>query len=174
MSKPSTLHLEAIASPIGDLMVVALGDAVCALDFENRAADTETYLARRFPECSRVHGRLPNPVRSAFQRYFEGDMAAFEGLESAARGTPFQQQVGAALREIPAGQTRTYGEIAERIGRPTAVRAVGLANGRNPVSIMVPCHRVIGSDGSLTGFGGGLERKAWLLRHEGALGTLDL
>jgi methylated-DNA-[protein]-cysteine S-methyltransferase len=101
-------------------------------------------------------------------------MAAFEGLESAARGTSFQQQVWAALREIPAGQTRTYAEIAERIGRPTAVRAVGLANGRNPVSIMVQCHRVIGSDGSLTGFGGGLERKAWLLRHEGALGTLDL
>ncbi len=113
-------------------------------------------------------------MRTALKRYFDGDMAAFDGIEVAASGTAFQEQVWGALRKIPAGRTVSYADIACRIERPTAVRAVGLANGQNPVPIMIPCHRVIGRDGSLTGFGGGLERKAWLLRHEGALGTLDL
>jgi methylated-DNA-[protein]-cysteine S-methyltransferase len=107
-------------------------------------------------------------------RYFDGDMAAFEGIETAPRGTAFQERVWDALQTVPAGRTVSYADIAQRIGQPAAVRAVGLANGRNPVPIVIPCHRIIGRDGSLTGFGGGLERKAWLLRHEGALGTLDL
>ena len=133
----------------------------------------ERYLERRYGECDQVGGRVPARVREALECYFEGDMAAFEGIEAAARGTAFQERVWAALRKIPAGRTASYAEIAERIGQPTAVRAVGLANGRNPVPIVIPCHRVIGRDGSLTGFGGGLERKAWLLRHEGARNTLD-
>jgi methylated-DNA-[protein]-cysteine S-methyltransferase len=168
--EPNSLQLERIASPIGDLLVACLGEAVCAIEFDPRAAEVEPYLARRFPECARRRGGVPTRVRAALARYFDGDMAAFDGIESGARGTPFQERLWAALRKIPAGQTRTYAEMAARIGRPTAVRAVGHANGRNPVSIMVPCHRVIGSDGALTGFGGGLARKAWLLHHEGARG----
>jgi methylated-DNA-[protein]-cysteine S-methyltransferase len=173
MAKASTIQLGNVGSPIGELLVATLGDAVCALSFEGNEVDTQRYLARRFGACDLVQGAVPKRVRHALARYFGGDMAAFDGLASAARGTPFQEQVWAALRTIPAGQTRSYADQAQHIGRPTATRAVGLANGQNPISIMVPCHRVIGRDGSLTGFGGGLERKAWLLRHEGALATLD-
>jgi methylated-DNA-[protein]-cysteine S-methyltransferase len=169
-----TIQLESIGSPIGDLLVAALDDAVCAIAFEGTEPDTEAYLARRYGECARNHGRVPSPVRNALKRYFEGDMAAFEGIASGARGTAFQARVWAALCTIPPGRTASYADMAERIGKPTATRAVGLANGQNPLPIMIPCHRVIGRDGSLTGFGGGLERKAWLLRHEGALDTLDL
>jgi methylated-DNA-[protein]-cysteine S-methyltransferase len=168
------IQLESVGSPIGDLLVATLGDAVCAIAFEGSEADTERHLGRRYGEFATVHGRVPSPVRTALERYFDGDMAAFDCIEVAARGTAFQEQVWGALQKIPARRTVSYADIAHRIERPTATRAVGLANGQNPVPIMIPCHRVIGRDGSLTGFGGGLERKAWLLRHEGALGTLDL
>jgi len=175
MSKaPETLQLESIGSPIGDLVVATMGDAVCAIAFEGGDVETQTYLARRYGDCDQARGPVPARVRAALRNYFDGGMDAFEGIEVVARGTAFQEQVWGALRKIPAGRTASYAELAERIGRPTAVRAVGLANGQNPVPIMIPCHRVIGRDGSLTGFGGGLERKAWLLRHEGALATLDL
>jgi methylated-DNA-[protein]-cysteine S-methyltransferase len=171
---PQTLRLESIGSPIGDLLVAALGDAVCAIAFECCEEETERYLDRRYGECAKVRGRVPVRIRTALQRYFEGDMTAFEGIELVVRGTAFQEQVWHALQKIPAGETASYAEMAERIGKPRAVRAVGLANGQNPVPIIIPCHRVIGRDGSLTGFGGGIERKAWLLRHEGAQGTLAL
>lgn len=105
-------------------------------------------------------------ARQAIEAYFDGDLQAIEAVGTATRGTDFQRRVWSALREIPAGSTLTYGEVAARIGRPTAVRAVGAANGANPIPIVVPCHRVIGADASLTGFGGGLERKRWLLAHE--------
>ena len=95
-------------------------------------------------------------------------MTALAEIPCRVAGTDFQRQVWRALTEIPAGETRTYRQQAVRIGRPTAVRAVGLANGANPIGIVIPCHRVIGADGSLTGFGGGIERKRWLLAHEGA------
>jgi methylated-DNA-[protein]-cysteine S-methyltransferase len=101
--------------------------------------------------------------------YLAGRLDALDGLPVDAGGTPFQALVWAALRTIPPGQTWSYKALAERIGRPAAVRAVGLANGANPVGIVVPCHRVIGAGGSLTGYGGGLPRKRWLLEHEGAL-----
>ncbi len=112
--------------------------------------------------------RADNPAgcRVALQAYFDGEVAVLQDLRVAPLGTPFQQTVWKALREIPCGTTTTYGELAARIGNPKAVRAVGLANGANPVGIVVPCHRVIGADGSLTGYGGGLERKRWLLQHE--------
>lgn len=111
------------------------------------------------------------PLRAAalqLQEYFDGTRRSFE-LPLALAGTPFQCRVWQALQEIPFGQTWSYGQLARRIGNPGASRAVGLANNRNPVSLIVPCHRVIGADGSLTGYGGGLERKSWLLDHEGAL-----
>jgi methylated-DNA-[protein]-cysteine S-methyltransferase len=109
----------------------------------------------------------PNGLTSAISAYFAGELAAIDNLPVRTAGTPFQREVWSALREIPCGKTISYGQIAERIGRPTAVRAVGLANGSNPICVVVPCHRVIGANGSLTGYGGGLERKRWLLDHEG-------
>jgi methylated-DNA-[protein]-cysteine S-methyltransferase len=99
--------------------------------------------------------------------YFKGDIAAIDNLPVETAGTPFQTSVWRALRRIRGGKTISYAELARRIGKPRAVRAAGLANGQNPISIVVPCHRVIGSDGSLTGYGGGLPRKKWLLEHEG-------
>ncbi len=108
----------------------------------------------------------PWGLTEAFARYFAGDLRAIEALPVCSAGTEFQRAVWSALREIPCGETWSYGELARRIGRPTAVRAVGLANGANPVAVVVPCHRVIGADRSLTGYGGGLHRKEWLLAHE--------
>jgi methylated-DNA-[protein]-cysteine S-methyltransferase len=109
----------------------------------------------------------PAGLTEAFRAYFAGDLQALDGVATFAEGTDFQRAVWAALREIPCGETRSYIEIARRIGQPAAVRAVGLANGANPINIVVPCHRVIGADGSLTGYGGGVRRKRWLLAHEG-------
>ena len=105
--------------------------------------------------------------------YFAGELTTFD-LPLAPRGTPFQQRVWAALVEIPFGETISYGSLATRLGRPAAARAVGLANGSNPISIIIPCHRVIGSDGRLTGYGGGIDRKAWLLDHEAGRGPGQL
>lgn len=115
-----------------------------------------------------VKAKNPGGVTRALEAYFEGELAALGALEVAfARGTAFQLEVWRALREVPCGTTWSYGQLAKHLGRPAAVRAVGLANGANPVAIVVPCHRVIGADGSLTGYGGGLPRKKWLLAHEG-------
>jgi methylated-DNA-[protein]-cysteine S-methyltransferase len=104
----------------------------------------------------------------ALTAYFEGELRSFASLRLAPQGSAFFQRVWQALREIPFGETRSYGELAREIGHPSAARAVGLANGRNPIAIIVPCHRVIGADGSLTGYAGGTQRKQWLLDHEGA------
>jgi len=112
----------------------------------------------------------PNGLTDAIRSYFEGNLSAIDTLPVQTEGTPFQREVWSALRKIPCGTTISYGELAKRIGRPSAVRAVGLANGSNPIGVVVPCHRVIGSDGSLTGYGGGIERKRWLLHHERAAG----
>ena len=140
MTKASaTLQLETVRSPIGDLLFAAAGDAVRAVAFEGGEADTERYLARRYGGYAKVRGRVPARLRAALDRYFEGDMVAFEGIETAARGTAFQEHVWGELRKIPAGRTASYADIAQRIGQPSAVRAVGLANGRNPVPIIIPC-----------------------------------
>jgi methylated-DNA-[protein]-cysteine S-methyltransferase len=115
-----------------------------------------------------IKAKNPGGVTRALEAYLEGELAAIDALEVAfEKGTEFQLTVWRALREVPSGQTWSYGQLARHIGRPSAVRAVGLANGANPVAIVVPCHRVIGADGSLTGYGGGLPRKKWLLAHEG-------
>lgn len=110
--------------------------------------------------------RYANKLTDALRRYFAGEVTAIDTLPVRTAGTPFQRDVWRALREIPCGSTLSYAKLAEQIGRPTAVRAVGLANGSNPVGVVVPCHRVIGSNGALTGYGGGIERKHWLLAHE--------
>ncbi len=153
------------SSPIGPLWLAATEKGVCAISFEPPR------------EGARPERKEPGPPRaveilkeaeSALARYFEGDADALESVPIDAEGTEFQRRVWEALRKIPSGQTLSYGEIARAVGRPKAVRAVGAANGSNPVPIVVPCHRVIGADGTLTGYGGGLERKQWLLKHEGA------
>ncbi|MDP1753050.1 MAG: methylated-DNA--[protein]-cysteine S-methyltransferase, partial [Reyranella sp.] len=113
--------------------------------------------------------RDPGGLTRGMHAYFKGDIAAIDKLPVETAGTPFQTSIWRALRKIGKGRTISYAELARRIGKPRAIRAAGLANGQNPISIVVPCHRVIGSDGSLTGYGGGLPRKQWLLEHEGAL-----
>jgi len=112
-------------------------------------------------------GTAPRAVTAAIRDYFDGDIHAADRLPTATRGTDFQRKVWSGLRKIPAGTTWSYADLARHIGRPKACRAVGLANGSNPIAIVVPCHRVIGADGTLTGYGGGMSRKRWLLRHEG-------
>ena len=113
--------------------------------------------------------RDPGGLTRALRAYFKGDLGVIDKLPVETTGTPFQRSVWKALRKIGSGKTISYAELARRIGKPKAVRAAGLANGQNPISIVVPCHRVIGSNGTLTGYGGGLPRKKWLLEHEGAL-----
>jgi methylated-DNA-[protein]-cysteine S-methyltransferase len=145
-----------LSSPIGDLLLTGDGRALTGLYMGQDAR----------PDWVRDDGQFARAA-SQLQAYFADELQRFD-LALAAAGTAFQQKVWRALRDIPFGETRSYGEIARAIGSPTASRAVGMANGRNPISIIVPCHRVIGADGSLTGYGGGIERKRWLLGHEGA------
>lgn len=166
---PPILSVETVPSPIGDLLLGTIDDAVCLLEFGEGREEAHRYLQRYFRGHQQIRRPGPGHIRTALERYFAGDLAALDRLVVVGKGTPFQERVWQQLRRIPVGRTASYSDIAEAIGQPTAVRAVGLANGRNPVSIIVPCHRVIGRDGSLTGYGGGLPIKAWLLRHEGVL-----
>lgn len=158
-------------TPVGAVFVVMRaggGGAVVAIDFGIESARLLPLLRAQFGEMATL--RESAEARAgveAVKAYFERDFAAISAIDVEMSGTPFQLRVWAALREIPLGTTTTYGEIAARLGNPQAMRAVGLANGRNPISIVVPCHRVIGANGSLVGYGGGMERKRWLLRHEG-------
>ncbi|NBD13417.1 methylated-DNA--[protein]-cysteine S-methyltransferase [Corallococcus sp. Z5C101001] len=139
-----------------------------ALDWEGYEARMQRLLRLHYGEngCVLETARDPAGRTSALQAYLRGELSAIEALPVETAGTPFQREVWRALRDIPAGTTTTYAQLAERIGRPKAVRAVGAANGANPVSIVVPCHRVVGANASLTGYAGGLERKRWLLEHE--------
>ena len=168
-TQPETLTLDRVATPVGEVLLVTDGEgAVRALDFADYEDRMTRLLARHAPGASLTAGRAPERVRAAVEAYFAGDVHALDGLPVTTGGTDFQRSVWKALRAIPAGETRTYGQLAAAIGSPKAVRAVGLANGRNPVGLIVPCHRVIGANGTLTGYAGGLERKRWLLQHEGA------
>ncbi len=164
-----TLNHQIIESPIGKIQIVVADGKLCALDFEDYEARMRKLLARYRGEYRLVPKADSNGIGKRVRAYFDGDLAAIDGIEVDTGGTEFQQQCWLALRSIAAGTTASYGEQAKRIGRPKAVRAVGTTNGRNPVAIVLPCHRVIGADGTLTGYGGGLWRKQWLLRHEGAL-----
>ena len=165
--RPEQFVLDRIQTPVGEALVVVDGDgAVRALDFHDYEPRMMRLLARHYGEVVLVDGAAPAPVRAAVVAYFGGDTRALDALPIATGGTAFQREVWAALRAIPAGETRTYGQLAAAIGRPTAMRAAGLANGQNPIVVIVPCHRVIGANGTLTGYAGGLERKRWLLDHE--------
>jgi methylated-DNA-[protein]-cysteine S-methyltransferase len=154
-----------VPTPIGPLFLVERDGALCAVGF---AAQRKSLLARvraRFPGEPIVTGEAR--AAKAIAAYLDGDLRALDALAVDPGGTPFQKRVWAALRRIPAGRTASYGDIARQLGSPAAVRAVGAANGRNPISLVIPCHRVIRSDGALCGYAGGLDKKRWLLAHEG-------
>jgi len=156
----NALFSSTIDSPVGELSLVASDRALVALVWRREAHRGAFHNAAEQPE----HGVLRETTRQ-LREYFAGKRRQFD-LELDFRGTDFQRRVWSTLLTIPYGETRTYGQIAEQIGNPTAVRAVGAANGRNPISIVAPCHRVIGMNGDLTGFGGGLDAKAYLLNLE--------
>ena len=158
---------ELIPSPVGPLLMIADCSGVMrVLEFQDREERWRPHVSRRFPDSTMTEKPGAFGHAATLARYFDGDIEAIDAIPTKATGSEFQLAVWKALREIPAGTTTSYGAIARKLGKPDAMRAVGLANGANPIAIVVPCHRVIGSDGSLTGYGGGLDRKRWLLAHE--------
>lgn len=169
------LDFARIDSPLGQIAIACAGDVLVALDFADADDRFERSLRRRFGAVELVPAGDPLGVGTRLARYFAGQLDAIADVAADPGGTPFQQRVWAALRTIRCGTTLSYGALAAALAQPTATRAVGLANGANPISIIVPCHRVIGSNGALTGYGGGLDRKQWLLAHEartaGLVGT---
>ena len=168
----SDFLIDRLATPIGELIIIADGDgALRTIDWTDHEARMKRLLDRSYGKgrYTLTPKRDPGGLTSAMRRYFKGEIGVLKDLTVATSGTPFQTSVWKQLRRIKDGTTISYGELARRIGKPKAVRAAGLANGQNPISIVVPCHRVIGSDGSLTGYGGGLQRKHWLLAHEGVI-----
>ena len=164
------LLIDHVPSPLGTLLIVSDGENLCALDYRDFDERLRRLLRRRsgddlqFTETDDPQGFSTN-----IRAYLDGQLDLIETVPVSAGGTSFQQRVWSALRQIPTGTTATYGELAAGLGKPAASRAVGLANALNPVAIIVPCHRVIGANGKLTGYAGGLDRKRWLLGHEGAL-----
>lgn len=162
------LVTQAVATPIGDLTLIADGNLLCMAEFADCAERTGRWLEKRVrpARTALVDGEVPKRILRAFDAYFAGDLAAIDGIAVKFSGTPFQNEVWAALRAIPAGGTFGYGAFAARLGRPQAARAVGHANGSNPLAVVVPCHRLVGAGGALTDYGGGLWRKRWLLEHE--------
>jgi methylated-DNA-[protein]-cysteine S-methyltransferase len=173
MNAPNRVFRDHLDTPIGRFVLLADSDGrLCAAGFIDGHARMERQLA--LCTVAVEDAKNPSGLTTAMRRYFDGDLAAIDRLPVNTGGTDFQRRVWQALREIPCGETWTYARLARRIGRPTAVRAVGLANGANPVAIVAPCHRVLGANGALTGYGGGLERKRWLLAHERARGSGQL
>lgn len=171
-----TFLIERIETPTGPMRIVSDDEGrLRALDWEDCTPRLQELLHRYNGDSIELRERSGRSTAArALLAYFAGELDAIDALPTAAGGTPFQRSVWAALRRIPAGRTMSYGALAAEIGRPKAIRAVGLANGANPISIVVPCHRVIGADASLTGYGGGIERKRWLLAHEsGGLPLFD-
>ena len=177
MPQTENYILSTMPSPIGEMRLVTdEAGRLRALDWDDREERLHRLMRRQYPGTliSLRDGALPRPIRDALEAYFAGQFDAIDAVEVETGGTDFQKLAWAALRQIPAGKTASYAQQAARIGRPAAIRAVGLANGANPVGLIVPCHRVIGANGSLTGYGGGLHRKSWLLAHEGVrIGSSD-
>ena len=157
----SPTYFDVVPSPIGDLYLTARDGAITGLHMGEPRGGLET------TSTWTRDAAMLSTARAQLEAYLAGELTEFD-LALNGKGTPFQQQVWGELRRIPYGETISYAELAERVGNPKAMRAVGAANGRNPIAIIVPCHRVIGADGSMTGFGGGIERKVWLLGHEAA------
>jgi methylated-DNA-[protein]-cysteine S-methyltransferase len=162
------LLIDQVDSPLGPLTLAERGMRLCLLHFGEDGPAIDATLERWYPGEPRDRRPIAQ-LRAVLSRYFAGEITAIDDIPVELNGTDFQKRVWQALRRIPAGSTLSYGALARRIGEAAAVRAVGAANGANPVALVVPCHRVIGSDGTLTGYGGGLDRKRWLLVHEGVV-----
>lgn len=161
------LQTDSIDTPVGTVVIVTDDHALWALDYADcRPRMLELLRRRGAGEPALRTARDPLGVSARVTAYFGGDLQALEDVPAEPGGTPFQRRVWQALRDIPAGETRSYGELAAAVGRPGSARAVGAANGANPIALALPCHRVVGADGRLTGYAGGLERKRWLLTHE--------
>jgi methylated-DNA-[protein]-cysteine S-methyltransferase len=160
------LLIDEIQSPLGRIAIAARAGRLCALEFGR--ARLSRQLDARYPDLPQRRTRNPFGLTVKLRAYLAGDLAAVDHIAVETGGTRFQQRVWRALRRIPAGHTMSYGALARALGVGAAARAVGAANGRNPISLVVPCHRLIGGDAALTGYGGGLWRKRWLLCHEGA------
>ncbi len=165
-TRTTTIHTFRHDTPVGALCGATSNGALIALGFEDHWDELAARVRGSRPDTTWQPG--PSEAADAVGRYLAGDLDAIDHLEVDAAGTDFQRRVWQTLRSIPRGSTWSYRELADAIGEPGATRAVGTANGRNPVSVVVPCHRVVRADGSLGGYAGGLARKAWLLAHEGA------
>jgi methylated-DNA-[protein]-cysteine S-methyltransferase len=163
------LFQQELETPIGIVYVVTDATLVRAIDFEGYEERMQRLLKRHYNQYQIHVGRNSLDAIRRLADYFAGDLAAVKEIAVATNGTAFQKRVWDALKTIPTGTTVSYAAIAQQIGQPKACRAVGLANGANPIGIVVPCHRVIGANANLTGYGGGLERKRWLLEHEGVI-----
>jgi methylated-DNA-[protein]-cysteine S-methyltransferase len=158
--------IDRIPSPIGIILLVSDGESLCALDFADYEARMMGLLQKRYSAVEFADTIDPQGFSSKVRAYLDGDYGSLDDITVNAGGTSFQQLVWQELRTIPVGTTLSYGQLATKLGKPTASRAVGMANSLNPVAIVVPCHRVIGAKAKLTGYAGGLERKQWLLKHE--------
>lgn len=171
MTAPLEFFSDTLETPIGELIYTCDPQgALRMIDWSDHNPRGQRLLDIHYGKGGYMLTERRNPfdLTMRLASYFNGEIHAIDAIPTATAGTAFQREVWRALRDIPAAQTISYGELARRIGRPRAVRAVGLANGSNPVGVVVPCHRVIGANGSLTGYGGGLHRKEWLLAHERA------
>ena len=166
------IEIATIESPLGKLTAAAHGPRVCLVHFGPASTSVRSSLQSWYPDAEIAATANPGGVVDVLRRYFEGDLESLDGIEVELNGTSFQKNVWLALRSVRAGTTMSYSQLAKQVGSPAAVRAVGAANGANPVAVVLPCHRIIGSNGSLTGYGGGLHRKRWLLDHEGVKRTL--
>lgn len=169
MAETLTFLLSRIPSPLGAMLIVTDDrQRLRVLDWESHAERMRLLIDRQYGRgvVQLAEAQAPSHLAKKFAAYYAGNLSAIDDIVTETTGTPFQRSVWAALRKIPAGKTWSYSQLAAYIGRPAAMRAVGLANGSNPISLVVPCHRVIGADGSLTGYGGGMDRKKWLLEHE--------
>jgi methylated-DNA-[protein]-cysteine S-methyltransferase len=161
------IEIATIDSPIGELTTAAHGHRVCLVHFGAASAAIKASLKSWYPDEKIEAAPDPGGTVSVLRRYFDGDLDSLDEIEVELHGTSFQRGVWTALRSVKSGTTLSYAQLADRVGAPSRVRAVGAANGANPIAVVLPCHRIIGSNGSLTGYGGGLDRKRWLLDHEG-------
>ena len=169
MPDSSAFRLDRLDTPIGIALLVTDGDGLLrALDWQDYEARMRQLLRLHYGEVELKNAKAPPAMKGSLSAYFKGDLDRIDEIKWRVKGTAFQRKVWTALPSIRAGSTLSYGALAAKLGSPSAMRAVGHANGSNPISVVVPCHRLIGANGSLVKYGGGLERKRWLLQHEGA------
>ena len=167
---PETFGVDRLQTPIGTaLLVTDAGGVLRALDWEEHEPRMRELLRLQYGAVVLEEARSAKDLKAALSGYFKGDLDRLKTIKWRVAGTPFQQKVWTALPKIPAGTTMSYGALAAKLNAPKAMRAVGHANGSNPISVVVPCHRLIGANGALVKYGGGLERKRWLLEHEGVV-----